>query len=117
MLTGMLAAENVFGANHNLWEINEEGEYLEEEKAVEVGERVRKSVLKQTFARMDKFAFASASGSVSGLFFFLATIWLVIKGGDIVGPNLQLCTCNSTDSAYRKLQIRVDLFGSAASNA
>ncbi len=90
MLTGMLAAENVFGANHNLWEVNEEGEYLEEERSAEVGERVRESVLRQTFTKMDKFAFASAMGSVSGLLFFLATIWLVIKGGDVVGPNLQL---------------------------
>ena len=41
-------------------------------------------------ARMDKFAFATAVGSVSGLLVFLATVWLVIKGGEVVGPNLQL---------------------------
>ena len=30
--TGILAARNVLGANHNLWEVNEEIEYLEEFK-------------------------------------------------------------------------------------
>jgi protoporphyrinogen oxidase len=31
MLTGMLAVENIFGAGHDLWEVNEEREYLEGE--------------------------------------------------------------------------------------
>lgn len=30
MLTGIRAVENVFGASHDLWEINEDQEYLEE---------------------------------------------------------------------------------------
>ncbi len=29
MFTGILAAENVLGANHNLWNVNEDAEYLE----------------------------------------------------------------------------------------
>lgn len=29
MLTGMLAAENVLGSKHDLWNVNEEKEYLE----------------------------------------------------------------------------------------
>ena len=85
MYTGILAAENVLGARHNLSEVNEEEKYLEEER-----EAIPKEILFSTFARIDKFAFASAVGSVSGLFMFLATIWLVIKGGDVVGPNLML---------------------------
>jgi hypothetical protein len=87
MLTGMLAAENVLGAHHNLWEVNEEEGYLEEVKAEEL---VSEKILTRTFARMDKLAFASAVGSVSGLLLLIATIWLVIKGGEVVGPNLQL---------------------------
>jgi hypothetical protein len=87
MLTGLLAAENVLGANHNLWEVNEEEGYLEEVKAEEL---VSEEILTRTFARMDKLAFASAVGSVSGLLLLLATIWLVIKGGEVVGANLQL---------------------------
>ncbi len=37
-----------------------------------------------------RLAFATAVGSVSGLLIFLATIWLVIKGGPVIGPNLRL---------------------------
>ena len=35
-------------------------------------------------------AFGIAVGSVAGLLVFLATVWLVVKGGDVVGPNLSL---------------------------
>jgi len=89
MLVGMLAAQNVFGANHDLWEVNEEKEYLEEKK-FKIGPLVFENGLIRAFARMDKLAMATAVGSVSGLLFFLSTIWLVIKGGDVVGPNLEL---------------------------
>lgn len=75
---------------HNLWEINEEEEYLEEDKKVRPGQIVLEKILIRTFARMDKLAFATAVGSVSGLLVFLSTMWLIIKGGEIVGPNLQL---------------------------
>jgi hypothetical protein len=39
---------------------------------------------------MDKLAFATSVGIVCGLGIFLASLWLVIKGGPVVGPNLQL---------------------------
>ena len=47
-------------------------------------------ILMRGFALMDKLSFATAIGSVSGLLVFLATLLLVIKGGPVVGPNLQL---------------------------
>ena len=87
MLTGILAAQNIGGARHNLWEINEESAYLEEGARLEPAQ---KKVLLLTFARMDKVAFASAVGVTAGLVFFLATIWLVIKGGVNVGSHLRL---------------------------
>jgi protoporphyrinogen oxidase len=90
MHTGMLAAQNIAGANHDPWEVNEGKEYLEEDKKAEAGQPVRERVLIQAFARIDKLAFATAVGSVSGLLIFLTTIWLVIKGGEVVGPNLRL---------------------------
>ena len=90
MLTGMLSAQNVLGENYDLWEVNEEEAYLEEDKRAKVGRLVPEKVIARTFARMDKLAFATAVGSVSGLLLFLATIWLVIKGGDVIGPNLRL---------------------------
>ena len=81
MLTAMMAAENVLGANHDLWRVNEEEEYHEE---------ITEKVLMRAFARMDKLGFATALGSVSGMLVFLATIFLVLKGGQVAGPNLQL---------------------------
>lgn len=85
MLTAMYAAENISGANHNLWEINEEQEYHEEDKKF-----IPDEAIIRTFTRMDKLGFAMAVGSVSGLLIFIATLWLIIKGGEVVGPNLQL---------------------------
>ena len=90
MMTGILAAQNVMGTRHNLWGINEESEYLEEGRGAGTEETAQERVLLRTFARMDKPAFAIAVGTVSGFVFFLATIWLVIKGGDVVGPHLRL---------------------------
>jgi protoporphyrinogen oxidase len=83
MHTGILAAENILGASHNLWQVGEEEEYLEED-------RVLHKKIAKTFARIDKLAFATAVGTTSGLLFFFATIWLIIKGGEVVGPTLQL---------------------------
>jgi len=90
MHTGMLAVQNTLGAHHVLWEVNEGEEYLEGDKKTKAGQLVPEEVLIRTFARMDKLAFATAIGSVSGLLFFIATIWLIIKDGDVVGPNLKL---------------------------
>jgi len=90
MYTGILAVENILGAEHDLWEVNDEEAYLEEDEQAKVGRVVPEKMLARTFARVDKLAFATATGSVSGLILFLATVWLVIKGGDVVGPNLRL---------------------------
>ncbi len=90
MLTGILAVQNYSGARHDLWNVNEEEEYLEEDKKAIDRNLLIEQIFGQTFGRMDKLAFATAVGSVSGLLVFLATIWLVIKGGEVIGPNLRL---------------------------
>lgn len=90
MLTGMLAAENIIGKNHDLWEITEEPGYLEEDKKMRDEKRGAERILTKAFARIDQLAFALSTGSVCGLLFFAATLWLVIKGGEVVGPNLRL---------------------------
>ena len=51
---------------------------------------VSEQVLMRVMARMDKLGFATAVGTVSGLLMCLATLWLLVRGGDVVGPNLQL---------------------------
>ena len=90
MLTAIYAVRNINGENHNLWEVNEEQEYHEEKIDKPIEESVTDDVIIKTFKRMDKLGLAVAIGAVSGLSIFLATLFLIIKGGDVVGPNLQI---------------------------
>lgn len=90
MLTGKLAAQNFLGSRHNLWQVNDDWVYLEEDKKASAAQRHLESILIAGFARMDKLAFGSAVGLSSGLLIFLATIWVIVKGGVVVGPTLQL---------------------------
>ena len=86
MLTAMLAVENILGANHDLKKVNSEQEYheeIQEKAAVE-------KLLRRVFSKMDKLGFATAVGSVCGSMIFLSTIFLILKDGGVVGPNLQL---------------------------
>lgn len=109
MLTAMLAVENMFGARHDLWDVNADQEYHEETTSREIQAKSQLGTLALTqpqvplavpltahaglvtaFARMDKLAFAVALGVVAGLGTFLATLFLVFKGGETVGRNMQL---------------------------
>jgi protoporphyrinogen oxidase len=87
MITGILAVKNMYGQQHDLWSVNEEDEYLEEDRRAK---EATTRILSRTFARMDPFAFSLSTGITAGLLIFLATMLLVIKGGEIVGPNLRL---------------------------
>jgi uncharacterized membrane protein YedE/YeeE len=44
----------------------------------------------QAMARIDPVAFGLSVGALAGPLVFLATAWLLIKGGDPVGPRLAL---------------------------
>lgn len=90
MLTGMLAAKNVLGEQHDIWNVNEDEEYLEEDREGWAADSLSTETLGRAFCRMDKLAFAVAVGAVSGLMVFIATLWLIIKGGAVVGPHLSL---------------------------
>ena len=114
MLTAMLAAKNILGANYDLWQVNADQEYHEEinqgdrrqlddfallaSTQPQVPERslskprqpAYDEVIIKAFARIDKFAFATAVGSVCGLAIFIATLWLILNEGKIIDPNLQL---------------------------
>ena len=107
MLTGIYAARNITGENFDVWSVNTEKEYLEEEHstAATAGDRLvpvglipampqtdaaAEVILETIFARMDPVAMGGAVGVVSGLALFLATAILLIKGGPIIGPNLSL---------------------------
>ena len=90
MQTGILAARNCCGETHDLWAVNEDKSYLEEDRST--GERVvvPERVLIRVFARMDKLAFAVAVGTVCGLFVLSATLWIISRGGDVLNSHLRL---------------------------
>jgi len=90
MLTAIRAVENINGANNDLWDVNTDREYLEVYKETPSKTIISDEAFVHAFARMHKSGLATATGIVSGLVTFLATIYLVIKGGEVVGPNLQL---------------------------
>jgi hypothetical protein len=48
------------------------------------------ALLIKSFARLNKTALGTAIGVLFGLFLFTATLILVAKGGDRIGPNLGL---------------------------
>jgi len=90
MQTGILAARNCCGENHDLWAVNEEKSYLEEDRVVRERIVVPEKVLIRVFARMDKMAFAVAVGTVCGLLVLSATLWIISRGGDVLNSHLRL---------------------------
>ena len=48
------------------------------------------AVIINALAKLDSLALGIAVGLLSGLVVFLATVVLVLKGGEVVGPNLGL---------------------------
>jgi len=96
MLTGMLAVRNLaLGEQNDLWSVNADQEYHEEIRAEteilapNLGETIE-GALAQVFLKLDRVAFGLSLGTLSGLVLFLATLVLVLKGGDVVGPKLEL---------------------------
>lgn len=90
MQTGILAAKNCAGEKHDLWAVNEEKSYLEEDKKIKEIPAVPEKVLIGTFARMDKLAFATGLGTVCGLLVLCATLWIISRGGDVLNSHLRL---------------------------
>lgn len=108
MLTGVYAARNITGERHDVWSVNTEKEYHEEGRVVQlnggdrlvpkqvsvsVGETVETmedDAIEAAFARLDQLAMGVAVGAVSGTGLWLATVILVLKRGQQVGPTLSL---------------------------
>jgi hypothetical protein len=93
MMTGMLAARNaVLGQHHDLWSVNTDQEYHEEVRDTGVEthdlEDVIHGALTRIFLKLDRLAFGISVGFTSSLLLFLATLILVLRGGEVVGPNL-----------------------------
>jgi hypothetical protein len=91
MLTGMYAVRNlVLGEQNDLWNVNTDQEYHEQVREEPDVADVFKGALDQVFSRLDPVAMGLSVGTVSGLGLFLATLFLVIRGGMNVGLNLRL---------------------------
>lgn len=114
MLTAMLAVWNIFGSRYDLWQVNMDKEYHEEVSEAETidahmlsplgttqpshpnlvtmrNERLAMiDLLVKAFARIDKFAFALAVGSASGLAVLVSTFWLILTGVDSRDPIFNL---------------------------
>jgi len=108
MLTGVYAAGNILGERHDVWAVNTEKEYHEEERvaqpnagdrlvptraSVSVGEAIEESedtVIEVAFAKIDPLALGVAIGVVSGLGIFMASAILLLRSGPVVGPMLSL---------------------------
>lgn len=90
MQSGILAAKNILGEQHDLWAVDDEPVYLETPSVGPAAGTAPGAVVAQVFTRMDKGAFGMAVGTVAGLAICLATLWLVVKGGAVVGPKMGL---------------------------
>lgn len=109
MLTAVYAARNIAGEQNDVWSVNTEMEYHEEARVKEgssgsMGDRLTPSrvepvavpdtvpdeLIEAVFAKLDPVALGAALGAVGAIILFLASAALIIKGGDVIGPNLSL---------------------------
>jgi protoporphyrinogen oxidase len=105
MLTGIYAARNIAGESNDVWSVNTEMDYLESSSSPSArrGDRLVPAavpvsdagltpdvLIEQAFAKLDPVALGTAVGVVAGLGLFIASAWLLVKGGPVVGPNLSL---------------------------
>jgi protoporphyrinogen oxidase len=83
MLTAMLAVRNAaLGERNDVWGVNADPDYQEEIRL--------ETALERVFAKLDRFAFGVAVGAVAAAILSLASVFLMVKGGPVVGPNLRL---------------------------
>lgn len=102
MMTGVYAARNIVGSEYDIWDVNVEDEYHEEERSGEVstsGDRIvpqrierapLESRIRGLYARLDSVALGVSVGTLLGLSIFLATALLVVRGSESAAPNLSL---------------------------
>lgn len=55
-----------------------------------VGKSAADAMIVNSLAKLDAVALGVSLGTLLGIVIFLATILLILKGGDVVGPNLAL---------------------------
>ncbi len=99
MVTGVYAARNITGSDYDIWDVNVEEDYHEEQRSAASGDRLvpqpvavppLEQRIREAYARFDEVALGAAIGTVSGLGLLLATALLLIWGREPIGPNLSL---------------------------
>jgi protoporphyrinogen oxidase len=113
MLTAVYAARNIVGEKNDVWAVNTEMDYHEEARVKTSpakpkleplvlapdstnGDRMvprrltPEELIEAAFAKLDPLALGVAVGAVVGVGLFVATITLLLKGGEVVGPTLAL---------------------------
>jgi protoporphyrinogen oxidase len=108
MMTGVLAARSIVDGQHrDVWTVNTEKSYHEEatENEKTMGDRLTPTrvtrepeaiptgaveVVASLYSKLDPLAMGVALGSVTGIILFLMTAVLLLRGGEVVGPNLVL---------------------------
>lgn len=100
MMTGLLAARNVAGEAHDVWSVNVDLVYSEDNlQPLATEDRLAVSaathppheeLVVRAFARYDSIALGAAISAVAGTGLFVATVALLLRGGDPVGPTLSL---------------------------
>ncbi len=103
MLTGLYAARNVVGEQHDVWAVNVDSEYHEEvtpdgKRTIFEGAATEQreedqnlaNVLRVAFARLDPVAMGLAVGMVCGFGLFFTTAVSLLEGGDAVELRLDL---------------------------
>jgi protoporphyrinogen oxidase len=92
MLTRLLAARNItLGERNDLWNVNVDQDYQEEVNELPDRELAElEPLLGEVFHKLDGVSLGGAVGATAGVFLGLATLFLVLKGGDDVGANLRL---------------------------
>jgi len=97
MLTGIFAARNVVAPQHDVWDVNVEGEYHEESASAggraapqPVVEPTFANLVARAFARYDAVALGLAAGATSAASLGLATAVSLLRQGEARGPTLSL---------------------------
>jgi protoporphyrinogen oxidase len=93
MLTGLYAVRNLLdGGAYDLWDVNADQTYHEEiaEEHDPSAEAAVRGALARAFQKLDPVALGMACGTIAGAGLLLATLILVGKGGEPVGPTLSL---------------------------
>lgn len=99
MLAAMYAVRNAeFGEKNDLWAVNTEPEYHEEVRNRAPGrnpnyiEQVVRRGLADVYRRLDRGALGAGGAALGAIVLSLATLVLVLSGGERVGPTLGLLT-------------------------